>query len=73
MTTNWMAYADLANVIEMDGEALSVLKANEGWTIVRKTTNGQFAVMAIKGALARIIKVLPTLDRARAYNFAINR
>ncbi len=72
-TTGWVVYQSLKDVIDFNNEALSTLRLQEGWSIVRRTLDGQFAVIAINGSRAKIVKVLPTLDRARSYNFAIAR
>lgn len=70
MTTTPITIAD----IDWRKECLSLLRSHFGSTIVRPTRDGkQFAVIAISGADKKILKVLPTLERARAYNFAIHR
>jgi hypothetical protein len=58
--------------INWDGEALSAIRSGQGWTIVRRTFAGDFAVVAVSGLNRRVVKVLPTLDRARAYNNAMS-
>jgi len=57
--------------VDWNNGALSTLRMDEGWTIVRKTRDGQFAVIRVIGLTRRVVKVLPTFDRARAYNFAL--
>ena len=67
MTTTYSNRNESANVI-MDGECLGLhLK---GKTCVRKTTCGQFAVIATTGT--RLIKLLAGEWHARRYNFAIH-
>jgi hypothetical protein len=76
MTTATRRLQPIATLTTIDwkNEALSVVLGERGTaTIVRRTQDGQFAVLAIAGIKARIIKILPTLERARAYNFAIAR
>jgi hypothetical protein len=55
-----------------DDEALSVLRTDDGFNIVRPTTDGRFAVIRVHGFPREVVKVLPTLARAQAYNFAIS-
>lgn len=69
----WTTIDKLTNV-DWDHECLSLLRNPAGQTsIVRKTKDGQFAVLALNGKRVKLLKVLPTLDRARAYNFAVAR
>jgi hypothetical protein len=65
----------LSQVIFNDEPALSSLDWHgETRGIVRPTVNGEFAVIElIGGGKKRVVKVLPTLDRARSYNFACAR
>jgi hypothetical protein len=60
------------NQIDWNDGALSTLKVDGGWNIVRKTLDGMFAVIVLSGGSRKIVNVLPTLQRARAYNFAIS-
>ena len=69
----WKPFAGYMSVIDLDSEALAAIRMNDHWNIVRKTADNQFAVMTIRGAMAKVVKVLPTLDRARSYNFAISK
>jgi hypothetical protein len=62
--------------IDFSDAALSVLQWGDRGTvgIVRPTAAGQFAVIELLGGgRRRVAKVLPTVDRARAYNFACAR
>jgi hypothetical protein len=64
------------NDIDWNDAAISVLNWGARGTvgIVRPTVSGSFAVIELLGAgRKRIVKVLPTLERARAYNFACAR
>ena len=60
------------NNIDWNTEALGSFKVDGGWNVVRKTFDGQFAVISVDGDKKRIVKVLPTPHRARAYNAAIS-
>lgn len=70
MAATWTAYETMTGIEKEEG-ALSVVRTPAGTSIVRKTTSGEFAVIRLDGRYAKIIKVLPTLDRARAYNRAL--
>lgn len=59
--------------IDWENEALAALRTGDGWSIVRPTLDGRFAVIVVSGKSRRVLKILPTLDRARAYNFAVAR
>lgn len=56
--------------INWDGEALGVFSAGSDTTVVRKTTDGKFAVLTAKPV--RIIKTFDNALAARRYNFAIH-
>ena len=71
-TNVWRYYADMTE-IDFEGSALSTLKLAEGYAVVRKTKTGEFAVILASGPKGKVVKVFPTLDRARAYSFAIER
>lgn len=60
-----------------EGAALGAYLFEGGASLVRKTTDGQYAVIVVTtghpGPRYRVLKVLPTEARARAYNAAVNR
>jgi hypothetical protein len=67
---SWIPFAELEG-IDFAGEALSVVRTDGGGVqVVRPATSGGFAVIRCRGKLARIVKILPTADRATAYNRA---
>jgi hypothetical protein len=68
-TKVWKTIAEMTEVSWEDG-ALSVVSTGSGHSIVRPTTDGRFAVIAVRGAKNKVVTILPTLDRARAYNRA---
>jgi hypothetical protein len=70
--SKWVIYASLTG-IEMETECLAMRRENGTTAIVRATTSGEFAVIAIDGSWAKVLKTLPTLDRARAYLAAVVR
>jgi hypothetical protein len=74
--TTWTTYEALAVLHGIDTEdaALSSLRRAGGTLgLVRRTKDGQFAVIELRDGKARLNKVLPSLDRARSYNFACAR
>ncbi len=56
--------------IDWNGECLGAWMGHEETTIVRRTTDGRFAVVA--AATKRIIKIFADCLHARRYNFAIH-
>lgn len=60
----------MATQINWNGEALGVFAAGADTTVVRKTTDGRFAV--IDATEKRIIQIFENLLAARRYNFAIH-
>ncbi|MDE2103990.1 MAG: hypothetical protein KGL39_42530 [Patescibacteria group bacterium] len=69
-------YTNLCNRlgIETERECLSLVRHGDGWaSVVRPTRDGQFAVLMVAGHRAKLLKMLPTLPRARAYNIAIGK
>lgn len=67
----WLTIAEVPTV-NWDRECLAALTSGHQTTIVRPTTDRQFAVIALWGRRVRVVKVLPTLSQARAYNAALH-
>jgi hypothetical protein len=66
-----LTYRDIKGIDKDDVCLSSLLWPSSGTRgIVRRTTDGQFALLEISGRYARIVKTFPTLERARSYNFA---
>jgi hypothetical protein len=68
----WLTIAELPT-IDWDDAAVAVSRTPVGLYIVRRTTTNEAAVIAVDGRLNKIVKVLPTVDRARAYLAALSR
>jgi hypothetical protein len=68
-------YESLASRIGIadDGSRRYCLKSTEDgtWCVVAALKDGQFAVLKADGIYARLLKILPSAERARAYNFAV--
>lgn len=60
------------SLVNWNDVAPAAIKLADGWNIVRPMSDGQFAVIALRSGSRKLMKVLPTLERARAYLNAIS-
>lgn len=58
--------------IDWNDTCLGMWKGDGETTIVRRTTDGRFAVIRVSDGEIRTIKVFADLIHARRYNFAIH-
>jgi len=69
----WLTWTEMAKVVNMDGECLATMSGWNARTVVRQAISGEFAVIVCDGAKGKIAKLLPTLDAAKRYQFAMHR
>ena len=69
----WLSWAARHGIVTENGCEAMFWHPDGGSAIVRKTVDGQFAVIRLNGGRWRVLKKLPTLDRARAYLAAVCR
>jgi hypothetical protein len=67
----WLTIGELPE-IDWDGPALATVHSGHGLTIIRRR-GSEYVVVLVDGRRNKVVKALPTLDAARAYQFAMHR